>query len=483
VLHWRRYARFALCGRLACLAGCALPPGNGDGGKSVRIIVDTSRRYQTFQGWGGEIPNLHWNGGDPPQHSGPTSPVPPDLAREAMDLLVNDLGITRFDHNIHPALVEKDNDNNDPFHTDSAGFDFSAIDPYVHEFFLPLQERVRQRGEPFLFSIKLMTGGRGVGPGGAIHRRNPQEYAEFCVAMLRHFRQQGLEAQFLVLENEPDLHPGWTPAMLGTAIATVGRRLRAAGLATKIAAPESMSPGAAPAWLGGISAVREAVPYLGLITFHSYDHASTAGERPPIGPRVSLAQWARKLNLPAAQTEESVWGRANTQAWSPQRYQKSLDLAQLVLADLNYANVSQWQLYQAFSVNFTTREETESDAGFVMLKGDYSGLYRPRYTWALRQFTRNIRPGAVRVSATVLPEQSVQATAFLSPQRKLVIVALNRGAAPAQLSLAGLPPGEYQVSRSSMSENGAELPALHLAPGQTHGPLLPPESITTIIQR
>jgi hypothetical protein len=243
--------------------------------------------------------------------------------------------------------------------------------------------------------------------------------------------------------------------------------------------PETSRPGNVPAWLSGAASVPGALSYVGKISYHSYDYDPTAGQRPPAATRIAVANWARKLNLNVVQTEQSTWGRRDPREWSSASFQPGMDLAEQIFADLQWARVSEWWLYLAFDVAFGGNECCSGAP--LLLKDDYSGFKRPKLYWALRQFMRYVRPGAVRIGAAVSPaEAPVRAAAFLSPTGKPVTILMNRGTQPMRTHLQGLPEGEYGLSWSTRTDDGRTQPAFSIrAPGPPEV-LLPPESVATI---
>lgn len=474
----------------ALLGACSLPSAKpASEPRAVKITLDRQQRFQTMEGWSGEVPNLHWNGGDEPQYQGPTTPIHAALREELAEVLVNDLGMNCYQHNLFSGLIEKTNDNQDPYTANPAGFDFSAVDPYIRELLAPLRDKVQARGEPFVFSIKVLTGVPRTSGTDSFHRKSAEEYGEFAVEVLQHFRAGGIEVNYFAIENEPDLR-GWDPARLGEFTARVGRRIREAGFATQISSPETMTPGGVAQWLGAVVNTPGALPYLGQITYHSYDYDPTAGQSPPAAPRISVANWGRNFHLTIAQTEQSVWGRRNPQRWNVQAYEQSLDIAEQIFADLNWANVSEWRYYLAFGV---WREGQREGAAPLFLQADpagfgkpgenwFTGIVRLKSYWALRQFMHYVRPGAVRIGAKVSPANAdVRAAAFVSPQGNTVVLGLNRSKEAATLSVV-LPAGEYRLTLTTRTQNGEGLPARRVAAGEPLDIVLPGEGILTIWQ-
>jgi hypothetical protein len=109
---------------------------------------------------------------------------------------------------------------------------------------------------------------------------------------------------------------------------------------------------------------------------------------------------------------------------------------------------------------------------------------RPKFSWTLRQFMRYVRPGAVRVALQILPQDAtVRAAAFLAPNGKAVLVAMNRRMHPIEVHLRGLPAGDYRMCWSTRTADGEDQPPFQFAKGVTSGPRIPAESIVTLWQQ
>lgn len=476
----RRAAALKVAAVLLWTSACALPGNRGRGENAPAVFTlsfDPSKRYQVMEGWGCALFNLRFVD----NQNLPLSPAAEALQRQMLEELVLDLGLTRFGMGLLVDQIERVNDNDDPYATNLAAFDLSRVDLYIREIVLPARELVAARGERFVFTLGAMTHPfRWIGKLSFVND-DPEEYAEFGVTLLQHFRQFGIEVDYWVIHNEPDLMRQWTPAKLGTYVTTLGRRMRAAGFATRIATPETVRPEGVAKWLGAVANTPGALPYLGQITYHSYDFDPTAGELPPAAPRISVAQWARQLKLSVAQTEQSASGRRNPKRWDGTHFELGLDLAENLWADLTYAQVNAWQQYVAF---FPGRLGEEHAGGqYLLVNPDNSGYVKPPNYWVLRQFMRYVRPGAVRVGLQVSPAGGpVRASGFLSPQGKPVIVAFNPGRTPAELRISALPAGEYRMSRTSRTQNDEEVAPRRLAAGHTLTLLLPSQAILTVWQ-
>jgi len=459
---------------LLVLAACSIDPAVREAGGAVEIRFDASRRYQTIEGWGGGIPS--WSESDPGR-----------LRREVfekhlptlLDALTRDLGLNRFYSELYATDVEPVNDNEDAFHADMRGFHLNRLEELIRGVILPLRERVRARGDHFVFYI------RGFAQRGRFDARpnvldeNPDEYAELALVVLEKFRGHGISADYWVIQNEPELTVKWEPGRLGIFTARLGKRLRAAGFATRVAGPETLAPDGVPKWLTAVAQTPGALEVLGVVTYHSYDYDPTRGEPPRLAARRAVAALARQLRLPVAQTEQGGGGRANPELWDGSRYEGALDIAESVWADLTAGNVSAWELHSIFG----TRDVQRRWGGGPGTAGS-SGAPAddmPSHYVALAHFTRYVRPGAVRVAAKLVSGAGgVSAAAFLSPAGKPVLVLMQRSSTPRTVRVSGLPAGEYALSLTTRSKRGEVSALTPVAAGGNLVFELPGESIATI---
>lgn len=464
----------ALC--LALSPACTLRESN-QRAPLAEFRFDASARYQTIEGWGGLLANWHWVDGA----SGPGTPIPDSVEPQLLRELVYDLGLNRFGLNFPATFIEHVNDNDNPHSINSSGFDFSTTEPYIREQLLPLRDLLRERGEPFLLYGSVILYRPQDGPRGTPRFvvEDPEEYAEFCIAALEYLRGFGLEPDYWVLVNEPDLVRIWTPAQLAERAVLLGRRMREAGFATRISAPETVQPGGVSTWLSAIAATPEARSYLGGISYHSYDYDPTTGERPPAALRASVANWGRLLDLPIAQTEQGQAGKKNAATrWNGLAYEFTLDIAENLFADLLHANAAAWQLHAI--IGWGELGNAHAAGTFAIARKDGSGYDKPAQYWAARHFAHWLRPGAVRVGLhPAEPRSPVLAAAFLTPAGRPVIVAMNRGQQEHELRITGLPAGDYAASLTTRDAKAVERALPPLAAGQPLRFTLPAESIAT----
>jgi hypothetical protein len=445
---------------LFAMHGCSFPGAQRSEQPVVEIRFDPTVRFQTMEGWGARFP----------------APKEGEPLAEVQRALVQDLGLTRFGIELTTWDLLGLPEGADPPEVDMSRFDFARIDRYAHEVVQPLREMVHQRGERFIFYLTVVWT---TWP--SVMHRDPAEYAKYLLAVLRRFRAAGVEVDYWVIENEPDFRTGpfWTPDKLGRFIAYLGDRMRAEGFRTKFAAPEVVRPGNVGKWLGGLVAVPGARQYLGLITYHSYDYDPSIGEEPPSSTRISVAQWARRLGLPVAQTEQGALGKSNHERWYGRDMGLALDLASNVWADLVWAGVSAWEPH----VVFTKKEDGNRwvGGGFFQVDKASGTILKQHHYWALRQFTRFLQPGAVRVQAMVSNSGSdVRAVGFLSPSGNPGLILVNPGSSPVSVRIRGLTPGPFRSAVTTLQSLGVEAEGAPAVAGESYLIQLPSEAVLTL---
>ncbi len=462
----------SLCLALICaalLAGCQAPSKTEP--SAARFTLDTRLRYQTMLGWGGGISSWH------NMYKREDVPFRPEVMKEGLDAVTEDLRLNFFQVGLHLKTIERVNDDDDPNHIRLEGFDFFNEDRHIEQVILPIRERLRARGERMILSLIAVLHPGQTAP---VLIENPDEYIEFAMATLAHFRSKGLDVDYWVMNNEPDLNRAWTPSYMGTLAARLGERMASAGYRTKIAGPETVIPSDVSKWLAPMAQSPGSAHYLGAITYHTYDHDPSRGEEPPKQPRATAAQWGRIMALPVMQTEQGENGVANRTRWSGTDFAAGLDLARTLIGDLTFGNVSVWKMHVVTSLG---ELGPQSSAGgvFFFLKADGTAIIKPAHYYALRLFTRYVRPGSVRVELrNPSPVRGVRAVAFLAPEGRPVVVLLNENSSPQPVEIASLPPGNVNIESS---RRAAPLPQVAKATVRSGEPLkfeLAPESITTI---
>jgi len=230
---------------------------------------------------------------------------------------------------------------------------------------------------------------------------------------------------------------------------------------------------AAPTYVGGLPKVAP------IIAGHSY--FTTSPQAQAVATRQQLA--AKVASVPGLgfwQSEYCILGdNAGEINGGPRDLgmAPALYLARVIHTDLTVANAAAWQWWLAIS-------PYDYKDGLVYVdKNKTDGQFYPsKMLWALGNYSRFVRPGAVRVAAELAAAGGVSplVSAYRSADGKqLITVVVNDSDAPAslRLELAGRRLGASQPYATSAA--GDLRPGAPVPPGQ---PLpVAPRSITTVV--
>jgi len=361
----------------------------------VSVTVDPAIQYQTILGWGAASASPPWTS---------------QLQRNSLiEEAVNELGLTRLRLELPSGnrsdikAWEWENDDWDPLNINWSAFNISAADKRITEMVVPFKQRVEANGEPFNIYVSpslFDTGSSGAAPTWLLN--NPGEYAEFALAYLLNLKDtHGIEADFYCILNEAGNHNPFDARVVAEMIKTLGPRLAAAGLSTRIQFPESIN--ARVAWNNYIQNVmgdEEMWQYVGCLSYHLY------GTNDPY--RTYIRDLGISRGLPTAQTEFM-----------------NLDMNHLY-DDLTLGGVSYWETYglaQCFQWN-----------------PNKTSFSRIRQYWNFRQVMHYVRPGAIRIEASS-SDSKLHVLAF-THNGKVIVVLIN-GPGLQTANIYNLPAGTY----------------------------------------
>jgi hypothetical protein len=372
--------------------------------QAVGVSVDPSVTYQTILGWGKTTPWL---------------PADPMLRGQCIERAVNDLGINRLrfeglcGNGTQRRSWEWLNDNDDPFTIDWSRFNTQALDERAAAWLVPWKEAVEARGEKFDLYVSpsfFRGGSSGDVPSWLLN--DPDEYAEWALALLLRLRDvHGITADYYSICNEAGNDNAFSPRVVGTMIKALMPRLRRAGFATTVQFPESINVGTAMRYINALRDDPEVWRWIGLIAYHWY------GTKPEQLPELRDFAWGR--GLPTAQTEFM-----------------HLTIDHLY-DDLVLGGTSYWEIYGLATPDYKAALSHISSTTFR--GGDWY--------WRFRQVSRYVRPGAVRIGCTSA-EPGLRCLAFAHQGRTTVVLINTTPPHTArEVTIAGLAPGIYGVSR------------------------------------
>ena len=443
-----------------CPAGTPQPPPTQPGPtpppSGNQINVNATITYQTISGWEGAV-----------LASVEDYQALSDAQFAALfDVAVNELGLTRARLSVASGAenatdwegqwlsgaiskavfnqhrYEIQNDNGDPNSINTSRFHFALLDYQIDRLIRPLRQRVMARGESFYVALQYVD----FGESSFEHYDNPQEYAEFMLAMFQHMRTKyGFVPDAIDVMNEPNDVRGWTGAAIGQAIVATAAKLRGAGFAVpEFIAPSVSGISAAPSYIDGIMSVSGAAALVTEFSYHRYssDLASlqaVAARAVQHGKRTSMLEH---------------WTAANNSS--------------VLHQDLAVGRNSAWQ------------------------QGPFADAYHGPYNWTvlvngvaqpspnakfLRQYTKYVRPGARRIDA-LSGNSQLEPLAFVNTNGRHVVVV--RTGTDASFTVNGLPAGRYGIFYNTLNDYDVNLPDIAITAGQGVTTRIPTFGVITI---
>jgi glucuronoarabinoxylan endo-1,4-beta-xylanase len=389
------------------------------------IAIDHTTKYQTIDGFGGF-------GGNDYEYSGGTQ-----YTAAWSQMIAQDLGLT----------IQREFLNDTPIETptDTAAVNQGNISGLAAPRFLGIVKSLHDAGVPTFFFSHLsppafMKSNGEVSNGGTLLPTQYANFASYCAAIVKLYkRDAGVDLPYMSLQNEPlFVEPYascvYTAQTLRDIIKVVGQKFAAEGITTKIMAPEAL-----PAQWDGLRSFftticgdTSASKYVGVLAVHNYAADGVGAGTTGAGEWVSMASMAKQYGKRLWQTETSgyalTWNGAMTMATS-------------IYMALKFGNVNGWVYYRLGA------SSTNSDA--LTQNGNKTVLYT-----ALKNFSRYIRPGAVRINATQ-SDTTVGVIAFMnSTDATITAVVLNPNAIAKTISFTGTAiPSHLQMYTSSATKS------------------------------
>ncbi len=428
----------------------------------VRITVQPGKVRQEFQGLGcgamffeGHITSLAARQKD-------------DRQRELYDDMFAKVD-TRYLHLMIRATHEPQNDNADPW---TPEFDAANFKYCEHTLAIAKAAKERRPDIELLATMLtpppwMKTNNEESGKGKATLKPKLElEYAEYLWAFLAHMARTGCPVKYLAISNECDWdhsQPGcfFTPDDHAKLFEIVGDYLDK--MAVKfpdvpralLVGPNTLSaPGAAKNYIPAME--RKAAKHLAVLGAHDYD---MRGDR-----WGDLQKFAR--GRPVWMTEWCARGDDE----SPGQINSGTAYAS-AMHDAFTGGANVWMAYDWV---YPPRK-----GGEALIHVDWGKDYALKKPyWIFRQWSAPLAPGT-RLVECASSDAGINATAFLSAKRELVVHVVNSmdAAAPVQLAIPGsVAPATRQ--RTSATEDAAILAPLAVSTAG-YADTLPPRSLTT----
>jgi O-glycosyl hydrolase len=416
-------------------------PGAAASRGAVRVSVDLRATRQTMQGFGSS--DRVWI--DPHLSGSAQGNVPPGAQSAILSSLYGRLGLTR----VRPIL------DNGVQPTRGGPFEFE--DRFTDAQIAYVKQAKRYGLRTFLPGPVYMEGWMTVD--------DVEAFVDWTMAELLHWRELGEEPKLWALLNEPEINKDFPPEWLHQVVRRLGPRMRRAGLKTELVVPDDENP---------VDAYRRAVPiladpdarrYVGALAYHIYK----GGE----------ADWARFAAL-AARYGLPVW---MTEYDEPKLYASwpaALGWATAMSDLITVGGVSSVDYLFGFFGDWAG-----PSGAMITMHFDQGGDYRgPTYTpvyWLTGQFSRFVRPGYRRVSATTAGS-GPRVSAYVGG-RRVVAVAVNADTVGRSVRFVfngGSVRGPVSPVRTSANEHWRSLKPLGVR-GSSFVASLPRESVTTFV--
>jgi glucuronoarabinoxylan endo-1,4-beta-xylanase len=242
--------------------------------------------------------------------------------------------------------------------------------------------------------------------GGSLLPEHYQDWADRLAAFAKTMSDRGLPLAMLSAQNEPNWTAEWeTCRWMESELVTfirdyLGPALVAHGVETPILAPETIGWTSIAAYANALLADPEARKFVGAVATHGYGGAAFAYPEPAAHDKEF---WVTEL-------DDGSEGADRTMS-------SGLRVAGLIHEHLTVASVSAWHYWW-----ISPRSDLPITTNGALL--DDQGLTRRAYV--LGNWSKFVRPGFVRVSATPQPQRGVRVTAFRDASAsRVVIVAVN----------------------------------------------------------
>jgi hypothetical protein len=429
------------------------------------VAIDPSTQYQLISGWEATA-----------TIGEPDSQTIPLYAAELFDDAVNDLGLNRVRLEIKAGAENTEdywtqhffgggingytwrqvrystvNDNADPMVMDPAGFTFSELDWVIETVILPIKQRVEARGEELFINLNYVAFTTQIGQGLSYIHDDPEEYAEFMLAVIQHMdTEYGLVPDAVEVLLEPDNVPPWDGTLLGQAIVATDARLQAAGYAIPFIAPSCAFMSNTFDYFDAMVAVPGAGSKLLEFSYHRYGGATS-------GQLASILSRANTWGVGTSMLEHIGSGHENLHD------------------DLELAKNSAWQqftlAYPASDDNggqLYLVDETNPQAPFTTLSRD-AGYFRQTF--------RYVRSGAQRIGATS-DNPDLEPLGYVNPNGTTIVTVLADTGGT--VTFENLPPSTYGASYTATFQVGTELGTQQIGPGETLQATIPGRGVLTV---
>lgn len=294
-----------------------------------------------------------------------------------------------------------------------------------------------------------------------------QAYANYLEQYAADYSAAGDPLTYVGPENEANLSTSYdsmqlSPAQTAQFLDTLGPTIANSGLNTKVECCATEGWDYASQYASAIEADSTALSYTKVFTSHGYTSAPTS----------ALSGWSN----PAWQTEWSTFETWDP-AWDDGTDASGFTWAQHIYQGLTGANLGAF-LYWWGS---TTPSENGDNEGLLLLNG--STITPSGRLWAFANYSRYIKPGAVRIGASS-GNSALDLSAYKNPDGSISVVVLNTASSADTVNYAltgtGITSGTATPVLTNASNNAATQTAIPVNAG-TFTAAVPARSLETFV--
>ena len=235
-----------------------------------------------------------------------------------------------------------------------------------------------------------------------------QAYANYLVQYIKDYASSGVTLSHIDFVNEPSFAASYSSMVMtgvqnADFIKVLGPTIRNAGLSTKIVCCDSEGWNLASGDVSAITSDSAALSYVNNFSSHGYTAAPTS-----------------PINTAGKNIWETEWSTFDglDNAWDDGSDASGFTSAQPIYTGLTSANLSAFLYWWGMIGSGTTDNE-----GLLQLTNSGTVITSGRL-WALANYSRFIRPGAVRIGANT-SDGNIQLSAYKNTSGSVAIVVLN----------------------------------------------------------
>lgn len=348
------------------------------------------------------------------------------------------------------------NDDADPNHINPNGFNFSALDWRIDNMVTPLRQILQTKGENLIINLNVVSFNVDSNCGSipsydtSFRQYNyADEYAEFMLAAFRHMQSKyGFVPNMIEIMLEPDLTL-FNGTKMGNALKATQALLSTNGFNPKYVVPSVTNMANVLPYINAIKAVVGETfisQHVQEVSYHRYTGVSDTNLQAIASASVTYKVGASMLEW---------WNPGNTY--------------QTLYKDLTMGRNTSWQqgtILGIYNVDVT------NPANPV--------INTPDKTKFIRQYTKFIRPGAVRIDAQST-NSNLLPVAFINNGGKYAVV-VNTSVG-GSFSVDNLAPGTYGIKYTTVSQYDIDLPDQIITAGQNLSTNIPGAGVITVYSK